>query len=348
MVEIEDSDATTSQGSLPTLSNHPDIEMQEPSKLLQESTLSFVGQVAQNQNYVGKIHLAREEAVEKDLEESTLGAVVESETKCDECGVLHLTGILKSFCETCSCKLRQVPRSTTPNNCEAHQDNEQNNLPLQSAIAEIRLLEEQLSKVKDDLAIEKQTLKTKELEISVLVTAASQRDSYLPWPRERILANHAEEINRLNLDLQRRDHWSTFINTSSLSRQRACRKGIIERFQECYVHARDIPFRPDNDSLSITPSLERDTALNSLAWHGMGRYDKDLNETRSRFVKLSHFSSKVVLQTLANSAMQKWIFETEFPHFEDSESEILANYRKALIEQGKSVFWREYYSMTNF
>jgi hypothetical protein len=339
-VVIDDTDDTNTENSLSTLSVTPDIEVRHSSSLPQDPNYStHKSGCSAKLAGISSTQSTNTETRNTSPDIAKVEAEDEFEGDCEKCQVLQPIRDLKYLCKGCFSDQRPQNSGTptTPDPSQAQVTGRQNDARLEGAKAQIIVLEEQLLEKEEYLNMERNALKAKEREASLLVTAARQRDSCHSWPREKVITDYLEKVNDLNLRLDKREHWGTFTNLKSTSRERFATKINDLRFQDIYSYARDIPFRHNYDTLPFIPSLEHQTALKTLVCIVLGgeKIDPpDLGQVQTSFKSFSRFSPKAIIRALASSALQAWVFETDFPQFDDNYSEILNHYRASLLEQG--------------
>jgi len=333
---IDETDDTHTDGSLSTLSNTPEIEMRHSSET---QDINYPIHTTTSGTNSAETQVPEEASKETQLKPSSdkrkLEAEVVPDKVCDGCQVRLPTRKLKHFCEHCSHnRLQTLNQPILPDDLQTQVIGQRNDGRLQSAHSKIAILEEQLREKEDALKMENEALKAKEQEVSFVNAAARKRDSFLSWPMEKVIADHLKEIKKLNLQLNNRSSWGTFTNLKSTSGDRFSTRHADDCFQALYAQAEDIPLYHDSDTKLLTPPLEQHAALKRLVHRILRENNVDLVQEKSAFAKILLLAPRAFIRSLTNAALQDWVFETDFPLFDDERSIILRNYRIALLEQG--------------
>ncbi|TVY38208.1 Bifunctional purine biosynthetic protein [Lachnellula subtilissima] len=341
---IDETDDTHTDDSLSTLSITPDIEMRHIPKIqdidypIHRATLGTNSAETQVPEEASKETQRKPISGKKELE-----AEVAPDQVCDGCQVRLPTRNLKRFCEHCSHeRLQTLNRPILPDDLPTQVTGQRNDGRLQSVYSKIEILEEQLREKEDALKVENEALKAKEQELSFLNAAARKRDLLLSWPMEKVIADHLKETKKLNLQLNNRTLWGTFTNLKSTSRDRFSTRHADDCFQALYAQAEDIPLYHNSGTKLSIPPLEQHATLKRLVDQMLRANDVDIDSVQAQtaLAKILLLGPRALVRSLTNSALQDWVFETEFPQFDDEESKILRSYRIALLEQDGPVALR--------
>lgn len=241
-----------------------------------------------------------------------------------------------------------IEQSHSRHNCE-HNDgaevlfeNQQLNridsTKFETAVAEIELLREQLRQKDLELVDKDEDVRMANSRASDLESAQRQRDRQ-EGDFVSLLIQKDQSIQALHWELKERHFLGTFTK-----RIPSCEKffgeenggtNVVRGFRHIYSASKQILCRYEG-SISATIRLSdqyRDLRL--LVCKGLGLdLERPFDIDKSVF-DVSKLNFQAVGRALVTSAFREWVFETDFPTFDDGNSKVLLKYREHLAKQGK-------------
>lgn len=205
---------------------------------------------------------------------------------------------------------------------------------LESARDKIEELEEDLLDLKQELSDRDASVADLRKEMSSLREAQKQRDGQAGCPIEELMEQNVKLGNRLKADLLIRDEGSKFINLTAKSREWFGSTKIDRGFEDVYGQSRQTFCRCENETVPFIPFLAKYEDLRKLVSKCLKLSTEDATQLQEAISQLSKLSPEAVVRALITSALAEWVFETDFPRFDDGPSEILSKYRELLATQG--------------
>ena len=174
-----------------------------------------------------------------------------------------------------------------------------------------------------------------DLELSQLHQAKAQRDKNLGWPAEELTRNYIKRICELNDELDSREKFGTFTKLQAHSREQFGETRVATGFRDVYSQSQRLLRYQDADSLSYYPHVEQHERLHNLVSGVLGISPAGPLTKLNMRRMVSTLSPQAVVRALTTYAVRAWVFETNFPEFDQVTSNVLLKYRELISEQGK-------------
>jgi hypothetical protein len=213
---------------------------------------------------------------------------------------------------------------------------------LENAREKIKELEEELMELKLDFSVSEGSVAALERQLSSLRAAQKRRDEQSGFPVEELIERNLNVEKRLLAAGKVREEATKFTSLVATSREWFGTTKVDEGFYDVYGQSRQTLCRRDNDTVPFVPSLLKYEGLRNLVGRCLGISLKDPERAQEAMCKFSMFSPEAVVRSLINSALAQWVFETDFPQFDDSSSLVLSKYRELLITQGTGLLLQQF------
>ncbi|KAE9363646.1 hypothetical protein N431DRAFT_448229 [Stipitochalara longipes BDJ] len=256
--------------------------------------------------------------------------------ECSQCKVLHHAGCLRYLCQECNESAEKIiaapeTRYSAPRVDSSTETDEIIDPRVQSAIFKIQELQESLLGRERELQESKQFVEELNRDIHHLNMAQKQRDDQHGSPIEELLVKKQKQVHNLLNDLKARRRLGTFTNLPPASRFQGTKTDVKIGFEEAYHNSHMIFRRLEIKQFPCIPQLRLHETLLGLAHRVTGSKPDPALQSRDR--DLLSIEPVVLLRSLSTAALQEWIFEADFPNFEDDSSITLAAYRDLLANQ---------------
>ena len=206
---------------------------------------------------------------------------------------------------------------------------------LRNAKEKISDLEQELLESKLDLSFRDKEVSALKRQIVCLRAAQKMRDEQSGCPIEQSIEHNLTLERKLIADLNIREENTKFTRLTSTSREWFGTTKVKEGFVDIYSQSRQSLWRHDSDSVPFVPDLAKHGDLGRLVSRCSAiptEYPKKLQEA---MCKLARLAPEAVVRSLITSALAEWVFDTDFPKFDDCSSELLRRYRELLATQGE-------------
>jgi hypothetical protein len=255
--------------------------------------------------------------------------------ECNQCKSLHRTGCLQSLCQNCKEASEQpITKSEAQNTPRVDSSTETDEMVdprLQSAIIKIQELQDSLVGRDRELQESKQFVEALNRDIHYLKMAQNQRDEEHGSSTE-LLVKQKKQIHNLLNDLKARRRLGTFTALPAASRSHGPTRDIKAGFVEACHSSHMIFLQLEAKQLACIPQLHLHENLLGLARRIAG--SRHLPALQLQDGTFWNVEPVVLLRSLSTAALQEWVFEADFPNFEDESSITLAVYRNILANQG--------------
>jgi hypothetical protein len=146
------------------------------------------------------------------------------------------------------------------------------------------------------------------------------------------MVRQQKQVQILRNELQARRRLGTFTMLPPTPRNQAATTEINNGFNDAYSSSHQIFAHLDIELFPVIPQLDHHLDLLRLAQRVfVSGADGTL---LSQDIDLSEFDPAALLRALTTAALQNWVFESDFPKFDNESSTILAAYRNILASQG--------------
>jgi hypothetical protein len=205
---------------------------------------------------------------------------------------------------------------------------------LENARDKIRDLDEDLQVARADIREREENVASLEREVLSLQAARKKRDEQSEFPIEESIERNLKLEKRLLADLKMREEGNKFTTLSGASREWFGTTKMDEGFCDVYGESRQALCRHDNETIPFIPSLDGHEDLRRLVTKCFSLSNGVSKHSQDAMSKLSTFSPEAIVRALITCALAEWVFETDFPKFDDGQSEVLTKYRELLVKQG--------------
>jgi hypothetical protein len=147
-----------------------------------------------------------------------------------------------------------------------------------------------------------------------------------------LLVKQKKQIHNLLNDLKARRRLGTFTALPAASRSHGPTRDIKAGFVEACHSSHMIFLQLEVKQLACIPQLHLHENLLGLARRIAG--SRHLPALQLQDGTFWNAEPVVLLRSLSTAALQEWVFEADFPNFEDESSITLAAYRNILANQG--------------
>lgn len=257
--------------------------------------------------------------------------------ECNQCKILQHTECIKYLCQECTeCAEQTVAessrRSSVPQIDSSTKTDYLVDPRLELAVANIQELEQSLTDKERELQECRQNVADLEQDIHYLHEARKQRDEKSGSSIEEHMGRLQKRVHILEIELRARHRLGTFTKLPPESRYQGAGIDIKSSFEYLY-HNNNMIFRGiEIEKFPFIPQLQSHDRLLGLAERIVGsQVDSVLQLQEEDFLSISPV---VLLRSLTTAALQRWVFETDFPSFASDSSTTLAVYRDLLVRQG--------------
>lgn len=206
---------------------------------------------------------------------------------------------------------------------------------LRSAIQEIADLKEQLQLKETDLQ-DCYTFRDKQdEECSSLKEAQNRRDKECGRPIEETIQHYNDLRKKLHNNLNERNMQSRFSRLPGNSHNLFARIDIRSGFEDIFAQSEQILCRSDCEKLPFIPTLEKPGKLQGFVYSCLSKSSQQPQQGSEVTGILSKLNPQAVARALATCAIRDWVFEQNFPQFDENPSKVLAAYRDVLAVQGR-------------
>lgn len=209
---------------------------------------------------------------------------------------------------------------------------------LRNAIEKIDDLEEERLDLKLDLSYRDAEIKSLKREIASLRDSQRERDELSGVPIEQLMERTLNLEKKLLANLKAREHGAKFTTLTTSSREWFGSTKVDEGFCDTHSQSRQTLCRQENETVPFVPDLDKQDDLRSLVCRCLTISAETPKELKEATRKLFRLSSEVVVRSLITSALAEWVFDTDFPKFDDGSSDVLEKYRELLVMQGEHTF----------
>jgi len=255
--------------------------------------------------------------------------------ECGECKIWQHTDCIDYLCHQCSERAQQIAAEHITRHVRTDSSTEQDapsNLRLRSAIIRIEELQEILVGKEKKLQESQHTVDELNRDIWQLKTAKEQRERHSGTSIEEEMVRQQKQVQILRNELQARRRLGTFTMLPPTPRNQAATTEINNGFNDAYSSSHQIFAHLDIELFPVIPQLDHHLDLLRLAQRVfVSGADGTL---LSQDIDLSEFDPAALLRALTTAALQNWVFESDFPKFDNESSTILAAYRNILASQG--------------
>ena len=254
---------------------------------------------------------------------------------CNQCKISQHTACVKYLCQECTkCAQKTVAepstRSSIPQIDSSTETDDLVDPRLQFAVANVQELEESLADKERELQESRQKVVDLEQDIHFLNEARKQRDEQNGPSIEEHMVRLQKQVHNLNNDLRARHRLGTFTKLTPESRYQGARIDIKSSFEDVY-HSNNMIFRGmEIEEFPFIPQLQ--SQLQGLVEMIVGSQVDSVAQLQEGY--FLSINPVVLLRSLATAALQRWVFETDFPSFASDSSTTLAVYRDLLVRQG--------------
>ena len=257
--------------------------------------------------------------------------------ECKQCNLFRPVGCLQYFCQECIESGRQnIAGPETPNGTSqvdsSTETDEYIDPRLQSAVLKISELQESLLVRERELEESEKNVQELDREIHYLNMAQKHRDEQHGTSVEEVLVKQLKQVHNLRNNLQARHRWGTFTTLLPASRFQGTTTKVENGFEDAYHNCHMIFRRLDIKQLPYIPQLHSHESLAGLIRRATGARQDPVLQHQDQ--DLSSVDPAALLRSLSTAALQEWVFESDFPNFEDDSSITLAAYRDLLANQG--------------
>jgi hypothetical protein len=256
---------------------------------------------------------------------------------CNQCKISQHTACVRYLCQECTkCAQQTVAepptRSSVPQIDSSTETDDLVDPRLQFAVVNIQELEESLADKERELQESRQKVEDLEHDIHFLNEARKQRDEQNGPSVEEHMVRLQKQVHNLNNDLRARHRLGTFTKLNPESRYQGARIDIKSSFEDLY-HSNNMIFRGmEIEEFPFIPQLQSHERLLGLAEIIVGSQVDSVAQLQEGY--FLSINPVVLLRSLATAALQRWVFETDFPSFASDSSTTLAVYRDLLVRQG--------------
>ena len=256
---------------------------------------------------------------------------------CNQCKISQHTACVKYLCQECTkCAQQTVAepptRSSVPQIDSSTETDDLVDPQLQFAVDIIQELEGSLADKERELQESRQKVADLEQDIHFLNEARKQRDEQNGPSVEEHIERLQKQVHNLNIDLRARHRLGTFTKLTPESRYQGVWIDIKSSFDYVY-HSNNMIFRGmEIEEFPFIPQLQFHKRLLGLAEFIAGSQVDSVAQLQEGY--FLSINPVVLLRSLATAALQRWVFETDFPSFASDSSTTLAVYRDLLVRQG--------------
>jgi hypothetical protein len=211
---------------------------------------------------------------------------------------------------------------------------EESDTRFSNAKEKINDLEEEMLELKRDLSDRDTAIIALERQIASLRAAQKVRDEQSGLPIEKMIHRYFNKEKRLLAELKIREDGSKFTSLTSNSREWFGSTKLDEGFCDVYSQSRQTLCRHDTETMPFVPALVKHDDLRKLISRCLATSAEAPEHLQEGMHRLSGFSLEAVVRSLITSALAEWVFDTDFPNFENHSSEVLTKYRELLATQG--------------
>lgn len=206
---------------------------------------------------------------------------------------------------------------------------------LGNAKEKIDNLEEELLELKLELSDRDAAVIALERQIALMRAAQKLRDEQSESPIEHLIERYLTMEKNMLANRKLREDGSKFTTLVSTSREWFGSTKVEEGFCDVYSQSRQTLCRRDNESVPFVPDLVKNEDLRKLVSKCLAICTESPKQLQEAICKLARFSPEVVVRSLITSALAEWVFDTDFPKFDNGSSEVLKSYRELLVTQGE-------------
>lgn len=256
--------------------------------------------------------------------------------ECSQCKISQHTGCVKYFCQECTeAKGTLAERLTRSISSQIDSSTETDELidpRLQSAIIKIQELQENLMDKERELQESQQFVEDLNRDVHYLNMAKKQRDEQHGSSIEERMFKQQKQVHSLLNELQARSRLGTFTKLTRTSNHQGTSTDLKVALKEAYHNSHMIFRNLEIKGFPFIPQLQMHDRLLGLAQRVAGSRLDSLPQPTDR--ALLSIDPVALLRSLTVAALQDWVFETDFPNFEDNLSITLEGYRDLLASQG--------------
>lgn len=195
-------------------------------------------------------------------------------------------------------------------------------------------LEGEAWQLKLELEVRDTTITGLQREVSCLREAQKQRDSQAGIPLEKLMTENLDLQKTLRANLSARQDGAKFAKLTNTSREWFGNIKTNDGFYDIYSESQQILCQRDCENWEFQPSIIQHTKLQKLVSKSLAVELNTHSQAEEAMRELLKFTPDTVVRALATSALLQWVFETDFPRFDEGPSEILEEYRSLLGSQG--------------
>jgi hypothetical protein len=258
--------------------------------------------------------------------------------ECNWCKLPQHTGCLKHFCTDCTAAkdTLSVPltRSISSKMDSSTETDDLIDPRLYSAIIQIQELQENLAAKESELQESRQFVEDLNRDIHYLNMAKKERDMQHGSSIEEQISKQQKQVHDLLNELKYRRRLGTFTKLTRSSDYRGTTTDIKIAFREAYHDSCMIFRNLEIKEFPFNPQLRRHEPLLALAQLVAGPKLDSAHQAQER--QILSVDPVVLLRSFTNAALKEWVFETDFPNFEDDSSITLEAYRDLLATQGNN------------
>jgi len=240
-------------------------------------------------------------------------------------------------CNKCDSTPHQETQETQENDSSSNNMSAGLRYKLDTAILEIKILEENILQMEREF--EEYKVEARRIEdVSRHQKSVLDRVDHIYQGSngcqsvETLLQEREEHIKNLEKKLNDRRSLGRFAKLSNECRETfGLEVGSHEGVSKVYNTAKQfaLQFEPAIQQF-LSPSLDCHPSLKSLVYAGQ-RLEKDERES---FASLNNLNTQELLRFLTTSALFLWVFSTDFPKFVSGGDIFLMRYRECLLQQG--------------
>jgi hypothetical protein len=263
----------------------------------------------------------------------------ENWTLCSSCKVWQCMDCARYICEQC---IGAVTSKRSPKDVDTQLslrcvDCHSNGESLRGVVLQIEALQSTMNEKESEILEKGEDIKNLQRKVSALKCAQEKRDAHLNSPLEAEIAKLLEEKDRLQRKLGDRDALGVFTKLSTKSQSRHKAQEIIFKLHEVYSYRNKSLARMINLKISSRLHLNQNEDLEDLIRGTIGAGSGvDLTADQIDLAeKVMQASPEVFLESLLISAVQQWVFYSDFPRFDGVVSDTLRVYRENLALLGR-------------
>ena len=205
---------------------------------------------------------------------------------------------------------------------------------LRSAKQKIDDLEEELLELKADMEDQDAAVIVLQREVAFLRAAQRVRDEQSGFPVEELIEQYLNQQERMLADLKIREDGTRFTSLIAKSQEWFGNAKVDEGFHDVYSQSRQALCRSDYETVPFVPALVDHDELLTLVGKCSAISLEARDQLQERMCTLSGLTPGAVIRSLITAALAEWVFDTNFPKFDECSSEMLTKYRELLAMQG--------------